>query len=166
MSDTDTEFDAPSKTALKREMTERQALGEALSELSPDQLQRLGVDDPALLEAFDELRRIRSNSARRRHRQYIGKLMRDIDIEAITAGLTAMKNAQRRRNDTFHQLEQWRDSLLQDGPQAIERFLVEHPHADRQHLRQLVRQHQREQQAGKPPAASRKLFRYLRELDA
>jgi ribosome-associated protein len=39
-----------------------------------------------------------------------------------------------------------------------------HPEADRQHLRQLLRQHQKEQAGNKPPAAARKLFKYLREL--
>jgi ribosome-associated protein len=31
-------------------------------------------------------------------------------------------------------------------------------------VRQLLRQHKRETATGKPPAASRKLFRYLKEL--
>ena len=38
------------------------------------------------------------------------------------------------------------------------------PDADRQQLRQLVRQHRQETQKGKAPSASRKLFRYLKEL--
>jgi ribosome-associated protein len=50
------------------------------------------------------------------------------------------------------------------GLSGVELAIARWPEADRQQLRQLVLQHQREIQRGKPPAASRKLFRYLREL--
>ena len=46
----------------------------------------------------------------------------------------------------------------------MQALLEAFPGGDRQLLRQLIRQHRREVEADKPPAASRKLFRYLREL--
>lgn len=155
---------APSKSALKRQMLALQALGESLLALNDKQLARIPIDDERLLQALRETRQIRSNSARRRHLQFIGKLMRDIDAEPIERALQAMHQARRQETDAFHELEQLRDDMLAAGPAGVELALARWPEADRQQLRQLALQHQRELQRNKPPAASRKLFRYLREL--
>ena len=72
-----------SKSAIKRRMTELQQLGESLTQLSDKQLSKVPISDERLLQAIHEARRIRSNSAHRRHLQFIGKLMRDIDPEPI-----------------------------------------------------------------------------------
>ena len=82
----------------------------------------------------------------------------------IEAALEAMRRPAREANALFHQLEQLRDEVLEAGVAGVELVLGRWPEADRQHVRQLILQHQRELQKGKPPAASRKLFRYLREL--
>jgi ribosome-associated protein len=154
----------PSKSALKRQMTALQKLGETLVELSDKELARMPIEDERVREVIHEARGIRSHSARRRHLQYLGKLMRDIDPTPIEAALEALH--QRRRGDAaaFHQLEQWRERLLREGDPAVQALLEAFPAGDRQLLRQLLRQHRREVETGKPPAASRKLFRYLREL--
>jgi ribosome-associated protein len=154
----------PSKTALKRRMTALQELGEALTRLSDKQLSDIPIEDERLLTAVREVRGIRSNSARRRHLQYIGKLMRDIDPEPIERALQALDQRHRQDTDTFHELEQLRDNMLAAGAGGVGLATDRWPEADRQQLRQLLLQHQRETQRGKPPAASRKLFRYLREL--
>ncbi len=154
----------PSKTALKRQMTALQKLGETLVELSDRELATMPIEDERLREVIQEARGIRSHSARRRHLQYLGKLMRDIDPAPIEQALEAMHQRRRGNAEAFHQLEQWRDRLLQEGDPAVQALLEEFPAGDRQLLRQLIRQHRKETQAGKPPAASRKLFRYLREL--
>lgn len=154
----------PSKSAVKRRMLALQALGESLLELNDKQLSRIPVEDEQLLQALREARQIRSNSARRRHLQFIGKLMRNIDPQPIERALQAMHQARREDNDAFHQLEQLREELLAAGPVGVERIMTRWPQADRQQLRQLILQHGRERQRNKPSAASRKLFRYLREL--
>lgn len=156
--------EAPSKSAMKRRMTALQELGETLTRLSDKQLEKIPLGDPQLAQAIVEARNIRSNSARRRHMQYIGKLMRSIDPEPIEKALDSLYREQRENADRFHQLEQLRDEVLAQGLKGIEQVVARWPSADRQHLRQLVLQHQRESARGKPPAASRKLFRYLREL--
>jgi ribosome-associated protein len=153
-----------SKSEMKRRMTALQELGETLTRLSDRELQRIPLSDPRLLQALMEARNISSNSARRRHMQYIGKLMRAIDPAPIEAALNALYREQRTSADRLHELERLRDELLASGLEGIERIVAHWPAADRQHLRQLVLQHQRERARGKPPAASRKLFRYLREL--
>lgn len=156
--------DAPSKSALKRRMHALQQLGETLVGLSEKQLATMPIGDDRLLEVIREARNIRSHSARRRHLQLIGKLMRDIDPEPIESAINAMDRRQQVDAEAFHQLEQLRDAILQAGIEGTELAAGRWPRADRQQLRQLILQHQRETARGKPPAASRKLFRYLREL--
>lgn len=154
----------PSKSARKRQMTALQKLGEELVGLSERELVKIPIEDANLLEVIREARSIRSHSARRRHLQYLGKLMRSVDASPIEAALDALHKRRRGEAQSFHELEAWRDTLLHDGDSAIQGLLQRFPTADRQQLRQLLRQHKRELATGKPLAASRKLFRYLREL--
>jgi ribosome-associated protein len=97
--------------------------------------------------------------------QFIGKLMRDQDIEAILTLLDQLDASTRQYNERFHNLERWRDRLFNGTDATLETFVGEYPQADRQHLRQLIRQGQHELAQNKAPAASRKLFKYIRELD-
>jgi ribosome-associated protein len=154
----------PSKSALKRQMLALQQLGESLLELNDHQLAQIPIVDEQLLLALRETRQIRSNSARKRHLQFIGKLMRHVDPQPIERAMAGMHRGKAKNKDRFHQLEQLRDDILAAGVSGVELATARWPDADRQQLRQLVLQHQREIQRGKPPAASRKLFRYLREL--
>jgi len=168
MADYDTEEDeeylGPSKSEMKRRMTALQTIGESLVALSEKQLAQIPIADERLLLAIQETRRIKSNNARRRHMQFIGKLMRDIDPEPISSALGAMRTQKAALNDAFHALELLRDEVLEAGPQGVELVMARWSSADRQQLRQLVLQHQREIKLQKPPAASRKLFKYLRTL--
>ena len=159
-----TEWAGPSKSALKRRMNELQQLGETLVGLSEKQLAQVPIDDDRLAEVIREARGMRSHGARRRHLQLIGKLMRDIDPEPIEDALKSMDRQRQSAADDLHRLERLREEILAAGPAGAELAAGRWPQADRQQLRQLILQHQRESGQGKPPAASRKLFRYLREL--
>ena len=156
--------EGPSKSEVKRQMHARQALGKTLTELSEKQLKLMPIEDEKLLAALRETRRISSKNALKRHLQFVGKLMRDVDPEPIEEALESMGRPAREANEAFHNLEIMRDDILAAGVSGTEIVMTRWPQADRQQLRQLILQHQREQQKGKPPAASRKLFRYLREL--
>lgn len=158
------ESEGPSKSALKRRMLALQELGESLLTLSDKQLEQIPIDSERLLETIREARNIRSHSARRRHLQLIGKLMRNVDAEPIENALQAMRRNRQAEAATFHLLEQLRDEVLAAGVAGTELVATRWPEADRQQLRQMILQHQRESQRQQPPAASRKLFRYLREL--
>lgn len=157
-------FETPSKSARKREMSARQELGEALCSLSEKELARIPIDDEALLAAIRESRRISHHSALRRHRQYIGKLMRRLDPQPLQDALDELHRERRGEARAQHEVEQLRDALVEHGDKALGRVLERFPTADRQHVRQLFREARRERDAGRPPAASRRLFRYLREL--
>jgi len=164
MDDLEEEYSGPSKSAVKRQMIALQEIGESLTRLTEKQLANVPIEDERLLVAIGETHQIKSNSARKRQLQYIGKLMRDTDVEAIERALRAMYKHKQDKNDAFHQLEKLRDSILEQGVDGIEQVVSRWPAADRQQLRQLILQHQRELKNNKPPAASRKLFKHLREL--
>ena len=156
--------DPPSKSARKRQMLALQAIGESLVTLTDRQLAKIPIGNEQLLASIRECRQIRSNSARKRQLQFIGKLMRNVDPIPIEQALLALHKTQQQDAAAFHQLEQLREAILAAGVDGVELAMSRYPRADRQHLRQLVLQHQREIEHRKPPAASRKLFRYLKEL--
>jgi 5-(carboxyamino)imidazole ribonucleotide mutase len=83
--------DRPSKSARKRAALAAQKLGEELVLLKDADLQALDLPE-ALTAAIREARRIRSRAAGARQRQYIGKLMREIDPAPIHAALAARTN--------------------------------------------------------------------------
>lgn len=159
-----TELDArPSKSERKREMQALQELGEAIVGLSEGELASIPLEG-LLAEAIAVARRITSHEGLRRQLQYIGKLMRESDTEAIEAAYQELMNGRQQLNQRFHLLEQLRDRLIAAGPNAMSEVLEDYPDADRQHLRQLISSAIKEREQNKPPAAARKLFKYLREL--
>lgn len=88
---TETEIDEtekPSKSARKRAAHAAQALGERLIALKESDLAKLPLPE-ALATAVREAQRIKARGGLARQRQYIGKLMRDIDPEPIEAALAA-----------------------------------------------------------------------------
>ncbi|MDE1462731.1 ribosome biogenesis factor YjgA [Spartinivicinus poritis] len=159
----DEELEFKSKTQVKKEMHALQAMGERLITLPAKVFERLPLT-PRLREALEETKRITSFNARKRHFQFIGKLMRDQDLETIQNVLNHFDTASDEYNRQFHLMERWRDRLLAEGNTALAEFVEAYPAADRQHLRQLIRNALKEQQQSKPPAGSRKLFRYIRDL--
>ena len=80
----------PSKSARKREYIALQQLGEELLTLKKPDLLGMQLDDE-LLDAVLEARRIKAHGALRRQKQYIGKLMRDIDPAPIRAALARLR---------------------------------------------------------------------------
>jgi ribosome-associated protein len=153
-----------SKTRRKREMHELQALGVALVRLPEAQITALNI--PAQLrEAVLEAKRIKSNEAKRRQMQYIGRLMRDVDSAPIRAHLAEMEGHSAQANARHRRLEIWRERLLADD-EALTAFAAEHPGVDIQAVRTLIRNARREAKDGKPPRASRELFRVLKALES
>lgn len=153
----------PSKTRRKRDVEALQDLGSELLEFSEDVLQQLDLPEK-LLDAVLETRKIRAYGARRRQLQYIGKLMRNTDPAPIRAAIAAREHQQETHTRAFHLLEELRDALILQGDAALGRVLEHFPLADRQHLRKLARQARREHDEHQPPKTSRRLFRYLKEL--
>lgn len=161
--DFDTTDDKPSKSEKKREMQALQEVGEAIIKLSDGEFATIPLEGE-LLTAIVLARRLKTGEGLRRQMQYVGKLMRHADTSAIQAALQDLQNGRALHNQRFHQLEQLRDVLLTEGVNAMDKVLELYPNADRQHLRQLITTAVKEREQEKPPAAARKLFKYLREL--
>jgi ribosome-associated protein len=158
------EFGEKSKSQVKRELHALQDLGERLATLKADVLDRLPLTD-ALRKALADAPKHTANIARKRHLMYIGKLMRDQDTDAILALVDQLDASTRQYNERFHALERWRDRLITGNDETLEAFVSQYPDTDRQQLRSLIRHAQHEAAHNKPPAASRKIFKYIRDLD-
>lgn len=153
-----------SKSELKRAAEAQQQLGEKLVELPEGKLVKIPLDDD-LLEAIRLAQRIRgTREGFRRQLQLIGKLMRSRDIAPIEQALAELEQSHHQQNALFHQLEKQRDAILAHGDDAIQAFIDAYPKADRQRLRQLYRQATKQAEQGKPPAAQRELFKYMRQV--
>lgn len=155
--------EGPSKSQLKRESLALQDLGAELVKLPESQLAALDLPEN-LRDAIELARRITSHGAQKRQRQYIGRLMHDVDAEPIRALLEQLRGSDRVSKARFQETERWRDRLIAEGDTALAEFLERRPEADRQHLRRLVREAAQEAAAGRPPRHARELFRYIQSL--
>ena len=154
--------EGPSRSELKRQAQDRQALVVRVLELSPKEWEKLGFPESerkSLLEG----KKIKASGARNRQVKYLARILDDDALEAAAAFMENRHSQQLEANRLFHALEVWRDRLIAEGSDAMGPLLEKHPEMDRQQLRQLIQGAQRERDTGKPPGASKKLFRFLRE---
>ncbi|RYG06295.1 MAG: DUF615 domain-containing protein [Burkholderiales bacterium] len=161
------EVGPPSKTQLKAEADEKQALGEALLTLRADLMAKLDLPEK-LLDAITEARKITNFEGRRRQMQFIGKLMRPLDTEPIRAAIDEQKNGSAQLTLALHLAEQWRDKLIASDD-ALGEWLTAYPDTDSQQLRALIRQARKDAKAEKPGEAPRhaksyrEIFQLVRE---
>lgn len=127
----------PSKTQLKKASHDLQALGEALLELPAHKLAAVPMPE-RLLDALNDLRRIKNFEGRRRQLQYVGKLMRDVDPAPLREAVAAQRLPSARETLVLHQTESWRDRLIASDA-ALTEWLDLHPGQDAQTLRNLIR---------------------------
>ncbi|MEZ9190941.1 ribosome biogenesis factor YjgA [Vibrio sp. 10N.286.52.F8] len=151
-----------SKTEMKTDMDALQKLGEELVGLKPSVLDKFPLSED-LAQAIKDAQRFK-NEAKRRQLQYIGKVMRNVDPEPIQAALDKVRNKHSQATAELHKLEQLRDRVVAEGDAAISEVMEMYPEADRQRLRQLARQANKEKSANKPAKASREIFQILKEL--
>jgi ribosome-associated protein len=151
-----------SKTQRKREMQALQGLGEELVALGTDKLAELDLPT-RLLDAVLDAKRISKFGALRRQMQYLGRLMRDADADAIRSQLDVWKGTSVAETARVHAIERWRTRLIGDEL-ALGELLDQYPRADAQRLRALIRNIKREAAAKKPPRSFRELFQELREV--
>ncbi|MFZ9645800.1 MAG: DUF615 domain-containing protein [Rhodocyclales bacterium] len=152
----------PSKTKAKEESDSLQELGKRLVGVGNDRLKKLDIPE-TLADAVREAKRISSFGALRRQMQYIGKLMRDVDIEPIQEMLDELDGVSNKANARFHALEKQREKLLADES-IITTLKNEHPDLDVSALRTLRRNALKEQAENKPPKAYRAIFQLLKSL--
>ena len=153
--------DRPSKTRLKKDSASLQALGEALIDLPPETLEDLQLPD-RLNEALSDARRIRKHEALRRQRQYIGRLMRDVDPAPIREFLQSRDTGQKEGTRLFHAAETWRQKLI-DGTGDTVTACVESLGVDRRELEGVLSDLRRAPSQPLRKTASHRLFRLLHD---
>ncbi len=153
----------PNKTQIKKDMAVLFALSEEMSELSATQLKCLELPEN-IHKAVVEVSGMPHKGARKRLLKFVTGQLHKIDVEPILEKLARMKNKSAHAVREHHIAERWRDKLIAEGSNALTELLNEQPQADRQQLRQLLRNAQKEVEAAKPPKSSRLLYRYLKDL--
>ncbi|MEY4562029.1 MAG: hypothetical protein RLZZ618_1306 [Pseudomonadota bacterium] len=159
----DNGYDRPSKTQLKRDSHELQELGEQLVALPDDRLVGLEVSE-SLLDAVHQYKKTKTFEGRRRQMQYIGKLMRRNEVDAIRAAVIAMQLGHAKDSLALHGAERWRAELMASD-EALTRWTAKHPTGDLQQLRSLIRSARKdaatapEQRSGR---AFRELFQFIK----
>ncbi len=161
------EYERPSKSQLKREMTALQKLGQELIDQPRDRVKRVPMPED-VRDAILECQLIKDHEGRRRQLQYVGKKMRTLDateLAVIQQTIDSWRGASKAETATMHSFEKKRDKLLTDD-KALTELLEQHPHLDAQHLRTLIRNARKEQAENKPPKAYREIFQILKQLHA
>jgi ribosome-associated protein len=159
------QYDRPSKSQLKREMTSLQKLGQELVEQPKDRVMRVPMPED-VRDAILACQKIRDHEGRRRQMQYVGKKMRTLEedeLAAIQKVLDSWKGQSKSETAAMHALERKREKLLADD-KVLTDLLGQHPELDGQHLRTLIRNARKEQAENKPPKAYREIFQILKQL--
>lgn len=156
-----------SKSQLKREMEVLKDLGRKIYAMPAKKRNALPLS-PRLINAFEEAKRITSKEALRRHFQYVGKVLRDSDVPAIEEAIETIERAPQAKAHRLAKLKALWLQLIQGVDSPIEPLMSEHPTADRQKLRQLIRNARKEFKPEIPPSVktghAKKLFDYLKEI--
>ncbi|MFN9102056.1 MAG: ribosome biogenesis factor YjgA [Betaproteobacteria bacterium] len=152
----------PSKSALKRQSHDLQALGLEVADLPEQRLTATPMPD-GLREAILEYRRTKSHEGRRRQLQYVGKLMRSADEAVLREAVAAARLGSARETLALHEAERWRAELIADDA-ALTRWMQQHPDSDAQQLRSLVRAARRDAVVpeARQPRSHRELFQFIK----
>lgn len=161
------EYDRPSKSELKRQMTALQKLGQELVDAPRDRVKRVPMPED-VRDAILECQTITNHEGRRRQMQFVGKKMRTLDEEEVALiqkTIDSWKGASKAETAAMHSLERKREKLLANDT-ALTELMAENPELDVQHLRTLIRNARKEQAENKPPKAYREIFQILKEIQA
>lgn len=155
----------PNKTQIKKDITLLLALGEEIATLPSAQISALALPEK-LENSIREIAKMPHRGARKRQLKFIAQQFHKMEsaVEPIFEQVAKFKNKSSHAVREHHLVEKWRDRLLKEGQNALTELLEDYPHADSQHLRQLMRNAQKEFSAGKPPKSSRLIYRELKVL--
>ena len=152
----------PNKSLLKREAKSLQSLASQLGEMEESVWSSFGFSS-SLCNELSELKRIKQFGAKKRQMKRVAKLLRDADLDQVNLYLDGEQFSHAASNLRFHQVEQWRDRLVEEEG-ALTEFMSQYPGADIQHLRQLVRNAKRELENNLAPKSARIIFKYIRDI--
>lgn len=149
-----------SKTQVKQEMADLRKLGEDILQLPEPIYQTLALNDE-IDEAIKTAKKISSFIAKKRQVQFIGKLLRKVDTTVIEQKINSYKQGRKNIAKQFQQVEAIRDKLLLGNTEQLTQFFSQYPQCDKQQIKQLIRNAQKEQKLAKPPTNKRKLFQVI-----
>lgn len=160
------EIEYVSKTQLKQEAKDLRDLGEQIINLTPQQREKLPLNDEIehALVVADKIRNTRE--AFRRHLQFVGRLLRNTDSDAIRLAMDKLTNTNKQADKALRHLEDIRTALLEQGDSKVNELVGEYPLFERQKLRQLVKKtlKQQKQHPEQTSPAFKELFQYLKEV--
>lgn len=158
----DWSLEPPSKSQVKRDMIALQDLGEDLTTLNKKQLEQLPLAEN-LRAAIDTFNRLpKSFGARKRQLQFIGKIMRSTNHEEIQAELDKMRTPDISQVRRAQLIESWGEKLLGGADDEVNAFVEKWPLAERQALRQIMRNYKTEDEIA-AKVQRRKLLDYIKE---
>jgi len=155
-----------SRTQIKKAAQAVVDMGVQLSEMTLNDIKKLSL--PAKVEeAVLMLKNMDKGPAIKRQRLYLGKLLRQNEdyIIEIKDKLAEKELKAKQQNAYFHQLERWRDRMVEEGDDALNEFMEKFAHADRQQLRQWIRNAKKERDTNQTPKSARLIFKYLKSLE-
>mgnify|MGYP000235754880 FL=1 len=151
-----------SKTELKKDSKKIQQFGRKISELTINNIEAFKFP-LNIYEATIDLKNLKSNSAKKRQVQYLGKLLREIDLTDAFIIMKQLKVSSQKEIQRNNIIEGWRNKLLNNN-NSITEFVDEYPEIDRQSLRQTISNAQKEKIKNKPPKYSRQLFKLIKDI--
>jgi ribosome-associated protein len=149
-----------SKTQLKKEADDVQTLGVEIAQLPKQKITSLSLPDDAK-EAIIFYQHIKKNSAKRRQAQYIGKILRGLDLSQVNEELNVIKNISKLRIKLEHEAERWREKLI-TSPAALDEFINQYQ-PDVSNLNQTISNARKESLADKKSKNYRNLYRLILE---
>ena len=151
-----------SKTELKKDSKKIQQFGRKISELTLNNIEAFKFP-VNIYEATVDLKNLKSNSAKKRQVQYLGKLLREIDLTDAFIIMKQLKVSSQKEIQRNHIIEDWRDKLLNNN-ESITEFVDLYPNINRQSLRQTILNAQKEKNNNKPPKYSKQLFKFIKDI--
>jgi len=157
----DDEEEFVSKSEIKRGLQELKDLGKELVELPIKDLDKLNLTE-RLYEQVVKAHGMKLGALKRQV-GFIGGLMVDEEHQQIKQHLDKIRQAHNGDTKQFHQIEEWRDQLLAGDNEILSVLRNQFETFDMQHVRQLVRNANKETTQNKPPKSARLLFKYLQQ---
>ena len=151
-----------SKTELKKDSKKIQQFGRKISELTINNIEAFKFP-LTIYEAVIGLKNLKSNSAKKRQVQYLGKLLREFDLTHAFLVMKQLEVSSQKEIQRNHIIEGWRDKLLSNND-SITEFVDEYPKIDRQSLRQTISNAQKEKKDNKGSKYSRQLFKLIKDI--
>ncbi len=150
-----------SKSEIKRDAEELKKVGEKLVNLNANNLAKMPLDEN-VRETIELAQRLQ-REARRRQLQYLGKLLRNLDVEPILDALAKVENTHQQQQAMLHKIERQRDDLIEKGDAELSKLLTDYPTLDRQRLRALIRGAKKEVEQKKYGKNYREIYAMLKD---